>query len=122
MYSYNPQAALNTFHSSIRNMIITNGVGLTLFGLSVKNISSYYKTMLTIIAYLFVLISVFIAYLSARHLKIVIDESKNEENLSSYYKKVIPEWRYWYYMCIVYGAFIFIIGTVVLISKQVLPI
>ena len=122
MYSVNPQTSLNTFHSSVRNMIITNGVGLSIFGLSVKNIPNYYKILLTLIAYLFILISVFISYMSARHLKIIIEDVKNNPEAPEYYKKIVPEWNYWYYMCIIYGAFIFIIGTVILISKQVLPI
>ena len=121
MYSFNPQTAINTFHSSLRNAIITNGVALTMFGMTVKNVSKFWNTLLTIIAYLFVLMSTFITYNASKHLKMLIDLLNNDEKLEDKYKMFLPEWNKWYQLGLVFSVIILLIGTIILISKSVIP-
>ena len=121
MYSFNPQTAVNTFHSSLRNAIITNGVALTMFGMTVKNVSKFWNTLLTIIAYLFVLMSTFITYNASKHLKMLIDLLNNDEKLEDKYKMFLPEWNKWYQLGLVFSVIILLIGTIILISKSVIP-
>ena len=117
----NPQTFVNTFHSSLRNMIITNAAGLTLFGIS-KGMIKFYRILLTYIAYFLILLSCFISYHTGKQFKIAINNiKKNQEDLPVVYKELIPEWNNWYRLCIVYGIFIFVVGTTIFISKQVLP-
>jgi hypothetical protein len=120
-YSVNPQTFINTYQSSLRNMIITNAAGLTLFGMT-SGMIKFYRILLTYIAYFLILLSCYISYHTARQLKITINNFKrNQDKLDSVYVELIPEWNNWYKLCVVYGIFIFIVGTVVFISKQVLP-
>lgn len=121
MYSFNPQTAVNTFHSSLRNAIITNGVALTLFGMTVKNVSKFWNTLLTVIAYLFVLMSTFITYNASKHIKMLINLLKNDKELEDNYKIFLPEWEKWYKLGLVFSFIIFLIGTVILISKSIIP-
>ena len=120
------QSAVSIFHSSIRNTIITNGVALTLFGMSINNISKFWKNLLTLIAYIFVLISVFISYNASRHLKITLEhdiiKANNEEGEhSEAYKTLLREWNKWYLLGLSLSLIIFIIGTLILISKSIIP-
>jgi hypothetical protein len=121
MYPFNPQSAVSVFHSSLRNTIITNGVALTLFGMSIKNISNFWKNLLTLVAYMFVLISVFISYNASKHLKMVLDLLKNDKELQHNYKIFLPEWEKWYQLGLVFTFVILLIGTVILISKSIIP-
>lgn len=115
MYSVNPQSFINTHHSALRNMIITQAAALTLFGYSNK--SEISKRIFLYIAYLLIIISCIIGYLAANQLKILIDDIKNDNNLPNIYVKLIPEWNKWYYITLIFVISIFIIGTSIFISK-----
>ena len=74
--------------------------------MTVKNVSKFWNTLLTVIAYLFVLMSTFITYNASKHIKMLINLLKNDKELEDNYKIFLPEWEKWYKLGLVFSFII----------------